>query len=78
MLTTNIRQSIFLQPTHLNVDVQLLGDSHQVSTHLLQRPDIARGQGNPDAVHRRRLGLGLLDILSHRGGGRSRSNSGSL
>lgn len=64
--------------SHLDVDVQLLGDGHQIGAHLLQGADVARSQGDADAVHRRRLSLGLLEVLGHRSGGRSRSNSGSL
>lgn len=64
--------------SHLDVDVQLLGDGHQIGADLLQGADVAGSQGDPDAVHRRSLSLGLLEVLGHLGGGRSRSNSGSL
>lgn len=73
-----IELDVALPVTHLDVDVQLLGDGHQVSAHLLQGADVAGSQGDPDAVHRRSLSLGLLEVLGHGSGGRSRSNSGSL
>lgn len=66
------------QDAYLDVDVQLLGDGHQIGADLLQGADIARSQGDADAMHRWGLSLGLLKVLGHRSGGRSRSNGGSL
>lgn len=63
---------------YLDVDVQLLGDGHQVSAHLLQGANVPGGQGDADTVHRGSLSLGLLEVLGHRSGGRSRGNSSGL
>ncbi|KAL9703686.1 hypothetical protein quinque_007204 [Culex quinquefasciatus] len=47
-------------------DTQLLhlGAADQVSAHLIQAADIARGQRDANPVNRRDLGNGLLDVLS--------------
>lgn len=51
----------------LNAQLLLLGAADQVSAHLLQAADIARGQRDADPVNGRGLGNGLLDVLSSGG-----------